>query len=312
MNLTHQTGRQSAEIAGGKGKAITPVIPWIFQPSWLIALSGALSHAGRGSLALLLGLALVNQPPQVLHDGRWLRVDHLPVCAFYVNVIGWWVGRLQKLLLKCSYHLVQVGGVVLLWVSTQPQTTARGCRLLTWLSWSDISWSKQSPVITVTVVLLERGLNLVISLEGNGCKSFWEPMHTSLTRQQQSHAYLTWAALSFKKKCSSTALLWWAGLLSKYFCLKKEKTTAYKCVFMFVTTCSLFQFRFQQKKHGEIIPKHSSSGQEVQREHHAQQVWEHWRPLQNDCLHFEFISIWWVLASHRKWAAQNGWWQTHK
>lgn len=110
MNLTHQTGRQSAEIAGGKGKAITPVISWIFQPSWLIALSGALSHAGRGSLALLLGLALVNQPPQVLHDGRWLRADHLPVCSFYVNVIGWRVGRLQKLLLKCSYHLVQVGG----------------------------------------------------------------------------------------------------------------------------------------------------------------------------------------------------------
>lgn len=176
MNLTHQTGTQSAEIAAGKGKAITPAFPWIFPPSWLIAPSGALSHAGRGSLPLLLGLALVNQPPQVLHDGRWLRVDHLPVASFYVNVIGWRVGRLQKLLLKCSYHLAQVGGKTgLLWVSTQAQTTAPGCRLLTWLSWSDISWSKRSPVITVTVVLLERGLNLVISLEGNGWKWFLEP-----------------------------------------------------------------------------------------------------------------------------------------
>lgn len=35
-------------------------------------------------------------------------------------------------------------------------------------------------------------------------------------------------------------------------------------------------------------------------------------PLQNHCRHFEFISIWWVLASHRHWAIQSGWWQTHK
>lgn len=41
---------------------------------------------------------------------------------------------------------------------------------------------------------------------------------------------------------------------------------------MFVTTCALFQFRFQQIG---FDLKHSSSEQEVQRERHAQQVWEH-------------------------------------
>lgn len=83
MNLSQQTGRQSAEMAGGKGKAITPVISCLFQTPRLIAPSGALSRAGRGgSLALLVGLPLVNQPPQVLDDGGWLRVDHLPVSFF--------------------------------------------------------------------------------------------------------------------------------------------------------------------------------------------------------------------------------------
>lgn len=88
MNLTHLTGRQSAEIAGGEVKAITAVISWILQTSWLIALSGALARAGPASLALQVGLAPLHQPPQLLDDGRWLRVDHLPVCFCYANVIG--------------------------------------------------------------------------------------------------------------------------------------------------------------------------------------------------------------------------------
>ena len=76
--------------------------------------SGVQFHFGHGSLALLFGLSLVDEPSQVLADGRWLLVDHSSVCSFYVNLIGWWVGLLQKLLLKLSYHLVQ-GRDDLLW-----------------------------------------------------------------------------------------------------------------------------------------------------------------------------------------------------
>lgn len=58
-------------------------------------------------MALLFGLSLADELPEVVADGRWLLVDHSTVYSFYVNVIDGWVGLLQKLLLKPGYHLVQ-------------------------------------------------------------------------------------------------------------------------------------------------------------------------------------------------------------
>lgn len=92
----------------GKVKKISQRNYWIFKTYSvaILSVSGVLLPSSRRLVAVLFGLLLVNYVPQALADGRWPHIDHLPVCSFYVNVIGWWVWFLQKLLLKHSYHLV--------------------------------------------------------------------------------------------------------------------------------------------------------------------------------------------------------------
>lgn len=108
MNRTHQICKQLEEITAGQGKKISPRNYWIFKTysAAILSVSGVLLPRGRRLVAVLFGLFLVNYVPQALADGRWLHIDNLPVCSFYVNVTGWWVWFLQKLLLKHGYHLV--------------------------------------------------------------------------------------------------------------------------------------------------------------------------------------------------------------
>lgn len=247
MNLPHQAARLSEQIAGGRGDEIAPVIflnisgsvwgvagrwPRVTRSAaawWPVAGPAASSGAGwwqmaaRGSFAGLL----------LLCECDWLTGRTPPKTSFEERLPSGAGGEGEKKKKRISLGF------------TQPRTTAFFL-LLTWLSWSGISRSNRSPVITVTDVLLDRGLNLVISLQRQWFWVIFGGNITYWTCQQRSRSYLTWAALSFKKKCSSTALLWWAGLLSKYFCSKK-RITVHECALMFVTR-PCFQTRFQRSR----------------------------------------------------------------
>ena len=173
MNLSRDV-RPSLHTAAVKGNKISWIFHWILKTYSTSSqpMSGLHFHSGHRSHALLFGLSLVDELSQVLNDGRWLLVDHSPVCSFYVKVIGWWIGFLQKPLLKFRYHLVQgeydYVTRALFSHCTRLNVVAWSCaptaNILTWFRCSGICSSKESPVSMLTDILLERGLNFVISL----------------------------------------------------------------------------------------------------------------------------------------------------